>query len=292
MGSLFNNGILFNEAVFKSVLHDLEKEAKESAGQPQIIIGVPGSGKTFLLRRLLDIVSAHSVLVPIRIDGRTVFSNEDMLSISDKGRSVLFVDDFHYYLHRTSNEEQFALRGILSEKDGPILVASAPTVMPQLTHYKSALFEGFRIHYLKPLSDNYQLIFGGDATRIKRAKALMAYLPQTPASAYMVKEIVENSQSSEDDVSLLVKRISPLYRNKFDKLLPRQQRIMCALAGESDGLKLSDIRNITGQQAGKISPYITQMHESGLISKESLFTRGASYRIADPLFNLWLNTRE
>lgn len=63
---------------------------------------------------------------------------------------------------------------------------------------------------------------------------------------------------------------------------------MCALAGETEGLKLSDIRNITGQEAGKISPYITRMLETGLISKETQSIRGAHYRIADPLFNLWL----
>lgn len=292
MGSLSNNGVLFNEAVFKAVLHDLGKETKGSAGQPQIIIGAPGGGKTFMLRQLFDTASAHSGVVPTWIDGRTVFSNKDMLCMPDKGRSVLFVDDFHYYLQRTSNEEQFALRGILSETDGPILVATAPTVMPQLTHYGAALFEGFHIHYLKPLSDNdYRLIIGCDVTQIKRAKALMAYLPKTPGAVDMVKEIVYNSPTSEEDLSLLVKRISPLYQNIFDKLLPQQQRVMCALAGETEGLKLSDIRNITGQEAGKISPYITRMLENGLISKETQSTRGAHYRINDPLFNLWLPKR-
>ena len=161
--------------------------------------------------------------------------------------------------------------------------------MPQLTHYGAALFEGFHIHYLKPLSDNdYRLIIGCDVTQIKRAKALMAYLPKTPGAIDMVKEIVYNSPTSEEDLSLLVKRISPLYQNIFDKLLPQQQRVMCALAGETEGLKLSDIRNITGQEAGKISPYITRMLETGLISKETQSTRGAHYRITDPLFNLWL----
>ena len=73
MGSLSNNGVLFNEAVFKAVLHDLEKESKGSAGQPQIIIGAPGGGKTFMLRQLFDTASAHSGVMPTWIDGRTVF---------------------------------------------------------------------------------------------------------------------------------------------------------------------------------------------------------------------------
>ena len=289
MGSLYNNRMLFNETVFRAVLQGLEKETKGKAGQPQMIIGTPGSGKTFLLKLLFDAASAHSGFVPTWIDGRSVFSNKDLLRTPDKGRSVLFVDNFHYYLQRTSNEEQFALRGLLSVTDGPILIATAPVVMRQLTDYGAALFEEFHIHYLKPLSDNdCQFIMGGDATQKQRAKALMAYLPKTPGAAYMVKEIVDNAQSSQEDLTLLLKRISPIYENIFDKLLPQQQRVMCALAGEADGLKLSGIRNKTGQEACRISPYITQMLESGLISKDAKSVRGAYYRITDPLFDLWL----
>ena len=77
MGSSSNNGVLLNEAVFKAVLHDLEKETKGRVGQPQIIIGTHGSGKSFILRQLFDTASAHSGFMPTLIDGRTVFSNKE-----------------------------------------------------------------------------------------------------------------------------------------------------------------------------------------------------------------------
>ena len=289
MENLSNNEIILNDAVYKAVLRGYEKETSGRAGQPQIIVGAHGSGKTFLMQRLFDTVSSRSGFMPVWIDGRTVFSSKDILHVSANGRCVLFVDDFHYYLQRTPNEDQYAFRGALSEKDGPILVASAPVVSPQLMNYGAALFEGFHIHYIKPLSDEeLKGIVGGTDKKNQRAQALMEYMPRTARAALMVKDIIRDSRTSEDDLSLLIKRISPLYQKLFDELLPQQQRIMCALAGESGGLKLSGIREKTGQEAGKISPYLTQMLASGLVLKDSQSTRGGSYRIADPLFNLWL----
>lgn len=290
MVSLSNRITASNEQVFKTALQTLQKEIKgNKAGQPQIIIGTQGSGKTFLMRMLFDAISTIPEKKPVWIDGRAVFSNEDILRVSNTGRSVLFVDDFNYYLRRATNAEQFALRGALSVKDGPILIASAPTVLPQLTNYGAAFFEGFRFLYLKPLSEkDYLALIGGTTLQRQRAKALFKYLPKTPGATLMVGNLLKESNSPEEDLRLLTKRISPLYQSKFDALLPQQQRILCALSGETKGLQLSGIRNKTGQETGKISPYLTQMLEGGLLSKETQSARGGIYRISDPLFELWL----
>ena len=290
MANLFNSTPTFNEQVYKAALHTLQKDITGGrACQPQMIIGIQGSGKSFLLRKLFVTVSKDSELHSVWVDGRAVFSNDDILRNSIEGRNVFFVDDFNYYLQRTSAEEQFALRGILSDKDGPILIASAPVVMPQLTSYNAAFFEGFRLLYLKPLSDKELMtIIGGTLQQQKRAANLFKFLPKTPGAAFMVSFLIRESNSPEDDIRLLSEQVSPLYQNVFDELLPQQQRILCALSGETNGLQLSGIRNKTGQETGKISPYLTQMLESGLLSKESRSVRGGVYRISDPLFELWL----
>lgn len=292
MASLFNRITASGERVFKSALQTLQRDVTGiSAGQPQMIIGTQGSGKTFLMRKLFDEVSRNKELQPVWVDGRRVFSNEDLLhNTKEGGRCVLFVDDFNYYLKRTCESEQFALRGILSEKKGPLLIGSAPAVMPQLTHYGAAFFEGFRFLYLKPLSDHELMtIIGGTLQQNKRAGVMFDFLPKTPGAAIMVSCLIRESSSREEDIRLLIERVSPLYQNKFDTLLPQQQRILCALSGEEKGLQLSGLRAKTGQETGKISPYLTQMVETGILSKESISARGGFYTIADPLFDLWLS---
>lgn len=283
---------MINDVIFKAIMQRLEKETKGRVSQPQMIIGAPGSGKTFLLRRLLNAVSSLPAFETIWIDGRTVFSNNDimqMVSDASENRCVLFVDDFHYYLKRTTYAEQFELRGILSKEDSPILIASAPSMMPQLTNYDAAFFEGFRVYYLRPISnEDLKTIIGGSSFNLKRADALMDYLPKTPQSVIIVFDIIKDSESEKDDLRLLLNRMSLKYQTIFDNLLPQQQRILCALSGEKEGIQLSGLREKTGQKPGTISPYLTQMLERGLISKESKSARGGYYRISDPLFDLWL----
>ncbi|MBR3080360.1 MAG: hypothetical protein IKH01_11215 [Prevotella sp.] len=289
MENLFNNSLMLNEEVFTAIMQRIKKGTKRRICEPQIIIGAPGSGKTVLLMRLFHAVYSLSSFRPIFLSGLSIFSNADLIPPATKMRCVLFVDDFHYYLKRTSNSEQFELRGLLSKEDSPILVAAVPSMMPQLTDYEAAFFEGFRVYYLNPISDeSLKSIIRGTNEDLQRAHLLMNYLPKTPRSATIVREIIRNSEAKEDDLDALIQRMSPLYLAIFDALSPKQQRILCALSGATEGVQLSDLRRETGQDTGMISPYLTQMLERGLISKESKSKRGGFYRISNPLFDLWL----
>jgi predicted transcriptional regulator len=116
----------------------------------------------------------------------------------------------------------------------------------------------------------------------------MKFLPKTIRAAIMVRDIMKRSHSSADDVRLLKESVSSLYRTRFDALPSQQQRILIALAGETEGLKLSGIREKTGQSASAISPYLTQMIENGIITRDSTSQRGGAYRISDLLLELWL----
>lgn len=53
-------------------------------------------------------------------------------------------------------------------------------------------------------------------------------------------------------------------------------------------LSLPEIRRITGQENGKISPYLKLMIDKKIINKEAKTLRGGTYSISDPLFKLWL----
>lgn len=290
MGSSFNNPPMLNNAAFTIIMRYLERESLETSGQPHLIVGEYGSGKSTLLRRIFDDVSSrYTSFSAIWLDGRKLFTSNDIIESIGSGRTILFIDDFHYYLQRTSSEQHYLLRGTLSAKGGPILIASAPTVPSQLTSYGSAFYDAFRISYLKPLSaEELDSVLGTAGSRVDRCHRLMEFLPQTVRSAFIVSNIVRRSHSSAEDLHLLKEHFTPLYKMRFDAIPPQQQRILLALAGENEGLRLSGIREKTGQESSSISPYLTLMIENGLLTRDSETLRGGSYKISDPLFSLWL----
>ena len=289
MANSFNNALMLNQAAFSAILQQLERGWKGETGQSHLIVGEHGSGKTTLLMRLYHEMLSSSNLQVVWLDGRKVFSSETIVKSISSKRTVVFLDDIQYYLQRTSSEQQYYLRGILSAKDGPILIATAPVVSSQLTSYGAAFYDAFRITYLKSLSnEELHSIIGESEPRFNRGCKLMKFLPKTIRAAIMVRDIMKRSHSSADDVRLLKESVSSLYRTRFDALPSQQQRILIALAGETEGLKLSGIREKTGQSASAISPYLTQMIENGIITRDSTSQRGGAYRISDLLLELWL----
>ncbi len=52
---------------------------------------------------------------------------------------------------------------------------------------------------------------------------------------------------------------------------------------------LKEIREMTGQENGQISPYLKMMTDQKIVERMAKKQRGAKYRIIDLLFRLWLN---
>jgi hypothetical protein len=167
-------------------------------------------------------------------------------------------------------------------------VATANEVLPAFTDYQSAFFEGFRISYLRqPSESDIQLLTGGKVGS-PRGEALRRYLPNTLRSALVVRDILKQSPRKEEDLIFLCDRYTPQYQVKYDACATQVQRILSALSTSESGLTLQGIRDLTGQESGRLSPYLKLMTDQGLIEKEASMKRGATYQISDSLFAVWL----
>ena len=304
--------LAINEEAYTALSSYLSKEDVTKTAQPNLIVGESGCGKTFLMKRLYGIVKENmgNTLHPIVIEGKSLFSTDDIwnqcaLYLNIEGgndsfdailkwqetnsrRVVLFVDNVQYYFERTDNTEQYGLRGKLNRSGAPILIASVEKVLPAFTDYDAAFFDGFKITYLKPLTISAidEIINGGYA--INRLEKIMAYMPKTIRSMFIAMGILDKSEDSTNDLAFLSDYFFSHYQEKFDITNTQTQRILSALSQSESGLTLSEIREITGQGNGKISPYLKLMIDQKLISKEAKTLRGGIYSIIDPLFKLWL----
>lgn len=290
----------------------LSKEDVTKTAQPNLIVGESGCGKTFLMKRLYGNIKENmgNTLYPVVIEGKSLFSTDDIwnqcaLYLNIEGgndsfdaiikwqetnskRVVLFVDNIQYYFERTDSTEQYGLRGKLNRSGAPILIASSERVLPAFTDYDAAFFDGFKITYIKPLTISAVKEIKNSGYDTNRLEKIMAYMPKTIRSMFIAMGILDKSEDSTNDLAFLSDYFFSHYQEKFDVTSTQMQRILSALSQSESGLTLSEIREITGQENGKISPYLKLMIDQKLISKEAKSLRGGIYSIADPLFKLWL----
>ena len=113
-------------------------------------------------------------------------------------------------------------------------------------------------------------------------------MPKTIRSVFITVGILEKSNDSAKDLAFLSDYFYAYFQEKYDTINTQTQRILSALSQTDSGLTLSEIREITGQENGKISPYLKLMADQKLIDKEAKSPRGGIYYITDPLFKLWL----
>ena len=304
--------LAINEDVYTSLTNYLLKEEISKTAQPNLIVGESGSGKTFLMKRLCATIKEDmgSKLYPIVIEGKSLFSTDDIwlqcvlhLKIEqsydcfetilkwqelNSKRIVLFVDNIQYYFERTDNAEQYALRGRLNRAFSPILIASTEQVLPAFTEYDAAFFDGFKITYLKPLSISTIEGFTKGIYDLVRLEKIMSYMPKTIRSMFVATEIMDKSDDSENDLHFLSDYFYSYYQKKFDGITVQMQRILLVLSQTDTTLSLSEIREATGQENGKISPYLKLMIDQKIIDKDAKTLRSGEYYISDPLFKLWL----
>lgn len=290
-----DDAVVINNDIFTSIFRYLLKEDRDKIAQPNLIIGENGSGKTSLLKRMyFSIGNSGKQLKPVFIEGKNLFSTDDIWKFcplqDDSRRIVLLIDNIQYYFERTDNTEQYNLRGKLNKAGAPILIATSDKVLPAFTDYESAFFEGLKISYIRPLAVADYSMFVGNETDMARLENLMFYLPKTPRSVQIAAKIIEDSASPEMDIMLLLDYFSFYYQAKYDSYVVQIQRILSAIARAEYGVSLQEIRQMTGQDNGKISPYLKLMADRKIIDRTSQTQRGGIYTITDPLFKLWLQT--
>ena len=269
-----------NEDAYTLLLNHLSKVDAKKTAQPHLIVGESGSGKTFLMKRLYAEVRDNIAdsLYPVAIEGKSLFSTDDIwaqcasiLNINGEKdsfdavvewqqrnlkRLALFIDNFDYYFERTGNSEQYELRGKVNKGGAPVIVATSQKVLSAFTEYDAAFFDGFRITYLKPLSVHAVVEMEYDELDISRLERIMAYMPKTVRSMLIAVGVLEQSDDQTKDLTFLSDHFHSYFQEKYDAASTQVQRILSVLSLSDSGLTLSEIREMTGQENGKISPLL------------------------------------
>ncbi len=307
-----NEYISYGQQLYLSLCDEISRESSGKVAQSHIIIGKNGSGKTDILKRLLESflnVKAQSQIFPVYIDGRSLFSTEDILcacfdavgqDVERRGvqdlivwqrnysqRILLLVDDIHYYFKRTDTTENYKLRGLLNIAGGPMLIGASEEVLPAFVDYGAAFYNWFRLSYIPNLSaEDIDCLLSPHNEA--RGFKLMSYLPKTLGSINLVKMIIRHSRDEKMDLFILKEHRSLYYQKIYDDMAMHAQRILTKLACQDGDVNLRELRNLTGLTSGTLSPYLKSLVKNGFITKKSTNAKNGMYQISDPLFKLWL----
>lgn len=309
---LLRDNLNINNEIYNSLTKYLSTENLTRIAQPNLIIGEDGSGKTFLLYKIIRDINNNfsNKFIPIMIESKSLYSTKDIwnkcalhLNISDKNnnfdeiinwqkeknkRIILFIDNIQYYFGRTDNVEHYDFRGKIYKAGAPIVVATSNNVLPAFTEYNAAFFDGFKISYLKPLNSETIKNIVGNKYDITRIEKLMFYLPKTIKSLITTLEIISRNEDPANDIQILLNLYNLYFQSKYDSFSTPTQKILTSISHSDNNLILSEIREKTGLENGKISPYLKLMINQRVLGKDAKTERGGFYYITDPLFKLWL----
>lgn len=281
------DNLLFNEDACKAISSEIANNFGSTIPQPVITIGQNGAGKTTLLKRIYDSDICREI-PKIWIDGRSVFCSEDIISQAPQGKgTIIFIDDFDFYLTRSPYENQSILRRFLYNENAPMMIASIRKILPALTDYDAPFFEGMKNIYLSPISSKTidQLFREQDKAR---ALKLMNLLPPTIKSAETVYGILRVNDIPKEDIAILLSLFSDRYRESYQNLPINSQHILNAFGSGDSHMKLPDIRNKTQISTNVLTVYLKGLTNIGIIKVDKSKKRNTKYSMKDPLFQLWL----
>ncbi len=231
---------------------------------------------------------------------------DHLVAASDRlgRRLLLLVDNVDEVLGRLPEEDEWALRNVLSEEHPLLLVGTSAAALETTYDYHQAFYDFFRIHELTPLgeADAWSLLvrlaqrdgWHGGRSPVDRAparfRALHALAGGNPRVLVFMHEVLTATpnESAEFQLALLLDRCTPQFKARFDRLSLQSQRVLHALALHWDPAPAAELARVSRLDVNAVSAHLHRLVAGGLAEKVKLHaTKRSGFQVADRLFNLW-----
>jgi hypothetical protein len=218
-------------------------------------------------------------------------------------RPVLFIDNFNLLLSRLRNDD-YSLRGYFSSPGAPVLVAASTVYPEEMADYGAAFYDGFKPHYLHPLTlDEVRDILIRLARAVQkpalvdriysempRLAALRDLTGGNPRTAVMLFELFADgfSEDAFEDLDTLLDLVTPLYQSRMDQLSDLAQTIVGTLARNWSPMSKAEIVSQARLVDSSVPAQLGRLREIGLVEETPLFpSKKTGYQIAERFFNIW-----
>ncbi len=214
---------------------------------------------------------------------------------------LMLVDNIDEFLSKLKPDEQHRLREILLTNSSFVIVGGSTKMFEQQYDYSKPFYEFFKIIRLEGLSFEESaalLRVLGDEKQTKKIEYIIEHTPEriealrritggVPRTMIMLFDIfVEDNADAFDDLMRVLDDVTPLYKDRMDKLPPVLQEIVHTIALNWDGMSTKEIARKTRMESKVVSAQMKQLEKYQIVISESV-GKNKIYLIKERFFNIW-----
>lgn len=216
---------------------------------------------------------------------------------------LLFIDNIDDLLNKFSRTELQRLREVFTECVEIRVIGASAGVLEFHHKYSEPFYEFFKIPMLKGLTTEETKTLLLKLSAYYKKEEVAAIVKNQPGrveslrriTGGVIRTIVIMFQMFADDpdgrafldLETILDSVTPLYKERMDRLSPQHQEIVDCIALNWDAITAGEIAKKTKISSKAVSAQLKQLEKYHIIEKVGTSTKNYLYRIAERFFNIW-----
>ena len=220
-------------------------------------------------------------------------------------RVLLLIDNIDLILEGLS-KQHWALRRILQEAGGIVVIGAATAYLEATVDPKGAFYDFFQVTVLERLSQDELLaclrrlaeargdsgrkvlhILNTDPGRIRTLHDLTGGNLRTLTLLYLLMERDADDEVMHD-LERLLDEVTVLYKARVEDLAPQARVVLDAVALNWNPVTAAELADITGVETSAVSTQLDRLSRNGIVEKASISTSARSaFQLGERFFNIW-----
>ena len=277
----------------KTLLEIIDGNVANSIPQHVLIAGAEGTGKSYMITRLEQELTASGCHVCKFLYPHCNIVAVDYIinkvSSPDGQRCVILVDDFDKMLEVLPNDEQYKMRAFLFKKNAPTLIVTSTGLYEGFSDYRAPFYDAFRVLHVPQLAqDDIAEILSEDVfQKVKDLSEFQNTIPKLCGNLNYIRSLAAalyENRGIED----VVKANDRYFRYMFSSLPNVQQRALYGLALSGETATSADVQKMSELTAANTASALFRLEKQGIIAKIGDKKRNVTYQINDYLLWLWI----
>ncbi len=195
------------------------------------------------------------------------------------------------------------LRKILIEEDWPILIATSPTYLSDVTDPQKPFFEFFQVVVLDELSPEgvetllrKRAELDGDSDFLaylkryrSRLRALYHFSGGNPRLTLMLYDLLSRQALADVKIELngLLNQLTPFYQDRMKEVGPQEAKILTTIALLAEGVTPTELADECRMDRTLVSALLSRLEKAGYVRREPRARKQTVYTIPERFFRIW-----